>query len=117
MLCATVASEKKLTIVFWTAGRGDGPFGKPAAGLVGRGDVFELLWDSSSSRSSSSSSSSSSSCFYTTCVTSTSSSESGPSQLLPELASSSTALMSILDIGVDRVPHGSGSVARRLVER
>ena len=24
--------------------------------------------------------------------------------------------MSILDIGVDRVPHGSGSVARRLVE-
>ena len=50
-------------------------------------------------------------------VTSTSSSESEPSQLLPELASTSTALMSILDIGVDRVPHGSGSVARRLVER
>ena len=111
-----MASEKKLTIVFWAAGRGDGPFGKPSAGLVGRGDVFELLWDSSSSRSSSSSSSSSF-CCCTTCVTSTSSSESEPSQLLPELASTSTALMSVLDIGVDRVPHGSGSVARRLVER
>ena len=55
--------------------------------------------------------------YFMSCVTSTSSSESEPSQLLPELASTSTALMSILDIGVDRVPHGSGSVARRLVER
>ena len=74
---ATVASEKKLTVVFRTAGRGDERFGKPSAGLVGRGDVFDLLWDSSSSRSSSSSSSSSF-CCCTTCVTSASSSESEP---------------------------------------
>ena len=101
-------------MVFWTAGRGDEPFSEPAAGLVGRGHVLELFADSSSSRPRPSPPSSSSCCYCTTCVTSTSTSESELSKLLlSELAPTTIASMSILDIGVDRVAKGSGSAARR----
>ena len=52
--------------------------------------------------------------FPTTCVTSTSTSESKLCKLLlSELAPTSIASMSILDIGADRVAKGSGSAARR----
>ena len=55
-------------------------------------------------------------CFSTTCVTSTSTSESELCKLLlSELAPTSIASMSILDIGADRVAKGSGSAARRVL--